>query len=85
MDNLRLNRAVEALHQRVTSDDQQPTALVAKVVTSPPRSSKGSFIFNNVQVTLPKGKIILNHVSGHAMAGHVTALMGPSGAGTASR
>lgn len=81
MDNLRLNRAVDALHQRVTSDDQQPTALAAKVVTAPPTSTVGSFVFNNVQVTLPNGKVILDKVSGHAMAGHVTALMGPSGAG----
>jgi ABC-type multidrug transport system ATPase subunit len=37
--------------------------------------------WRNLTLTLPKGKVLIDHVDGFARGGHVLALMGPSGAG----
>jgi ABC-type multidrug transport system fused ATPase/permease subunit len=45
---------------------------------------KMHFTMENLGFKLPNGKVILDGVSGHIEAGRMTAIMGPSGAGSSS-
>jgi len=62
-------------------DGSIPVARHTSVRPTTSDMPKAQLVWRDLTLTLRKGKVLLDHVSGVAQSGRIMSLMGPSGAG----